>query len=124
MESSFEFAHDRLRVYQLAREFLAAAAEFVSSLPRSESGLRDQLRRAADSVLLNTAEGAGRSGGPDKARFYDYARGSGTECAAILDVFAIRGLASAERVEQARGVLHQIVSILTALARNARSRAG
>ena len=123
MESSFEFTHDRLRVYQLAREFLATAAELVGSLPRGETEIRDQLKRAADSVLLNTAEGAGRSSGPDEARFYDYARGSGTECAAILDVFAIRRLAPARRTEQARGILHQIVSILTVLARSARNRA-
>ena len=101
MESSFEFTHDRLRVYQLALEFLAAVAEFVGSLPRGESEIRDQLKRAADSVLLNTAEGA-----------------------AILDVFAIRTLAPSESVERARGILHQIVSILTVLARSARSRAG
>ena len=40
--------------------------------------------------MLNTAEGAGRTGAADKARFFAMARGSAMECAAILDVLRPR----------------------------------
>src|SRR5438034_11291886 len=81
---------ERLDVYRVAIEFQRFA---VSAVARgSNGGLRDQLDRASASIVLNIAEGAGRSSAPDKARFYAIARGSATECAAALDVLVARGL--------------------------------
>lgn len=40
------------------------------------------------SVVLNIAEGAGKTSKPDKRRYYLTARGSATESAALLDVCA------------------------------------
>jgi len=48
--------------------------------------LRDQLERASLGIVLNIAEGAGRRSAADKRRFYEMARGSATETAAITDV--------------------------------------
>ena len=70
-------AHDlTLRVYSVSREF-----------PRDEKfGLTSQLRRAAVSIELNTAEGAGRRTDKDFAHFLDHATGSATEveCALLI----------------------------------------
>lgn len=71
-----QFTHERLEAYQVAREFLALAHEIGTRLPRGAAPLADQLERAATSALLNTAEGAGRRAGREKARFFDTARGS------------------------------------------------
>jgi len=60
------------------------------------AALRDQLERASLSIVLNTAESAGRSSALDKARFVTIARGSATECAAILDVLLARGLTGSD----------------------------
>jgi four helix bundle protein len=45
----------------------------------------DQLKRAAFSIMLNIAEGAGRFTKPDKRNFYIISRGSAFECVAIFD---------------------------------------
>ena len=124
MENPKVFAHERLVAYTRTCEFLAHSASLLRDLPRGEAHLADQLRRAGDSVLLNLAEGAGRTAGREKAHFYDIARGSATECAAALAIVAIRGLAQHATVTAARSLLHEIVCMLTALARSARERTG
>jgi four helix bundle protein len=117
------FGHERLEAYRVAREFLALAQAVLDEMPRGSARLREQLADAAESVLLNTAEGAGRRSGADKARFFDYARGSAEECAAALDAMAIRRLAGRGRVEAGRALLHRAVRLLSGLARSARERA-
>ena len=119
MEMVVEFAHERLQAYGVAREFVAIAGELLAGLPRGESSLADQLRRASDSVLLNLAEGAGRRAGRDKARYFVIARGSATECVAILDILRLRQLADPARVGTGRALLHRLVCMLTALATRA-----
>ena len=124
MDDTKVFAHERLVVYRRTCEFLTDVAALLRGLPRGEAALADQLRRAGDSVLLNIAEGAGRFAGREKAHHYEIARGSAAECAAALDVLAIRDRARGPALERARGLLHEVVRMLTALARGARARAG
>jgi hypothetical protein len=50
----------KLDVYQRAIQFLAFASALVEELPRGNAERADQLIRAAESVLRNIAEGAGR----------------------------------------------------------------
>ena len=73
------FEHDRLDMYKAAIEFLALADTIAGALPRGRAYLVDQLRRAATSISLNIAEGAGEFAPADKARFYRMARRSATE---------------------------------------------
>ena len=119
MNLSVGFAHERLEAYAVAREFVGHVAALLAALPRGEAAIADQLKRAGDSTLLNLCEGAGRRAGRDKAHYYTIARGSGTECAAILDILVLRRLADPARVEVARGLLYRLVCMLTALARRA-----
>ena len=53
------FDHEKLDVYKVAIEFVALADDIVESLPRGRGYLADQLHRAATSIPLNIAEGAG-----------------------------------------------------------------
>ena len=48
--------------------------------------LKDQLLRAASSVVLNLAEGSGRSTRKDRVRFYSIAFGSLRETQSIIDM--------------------------------------
>jgi four helix bundle protein len=50
---------------------------------------RDQLYRAASSILLNIAEGAGKSSWREKKNFYTIARGSVQECVAIIQLLKV-----------------------------------
>ena len=48
--------------------------------------LRDQLNRAAQSIVLNLAEGNGRASKKDQRRFFTIALGSLRECQAALQL--------------------------------------
>jgi four helix bundle protein len=107
------FDHERLDVYLAAIEFLGIADKIASDLPRGRSYLADQLRRAALSVPLNIAEGAGEFSRKDKARIYRIALRSATECAAILDVCRALELNDISGLLDGRNLLLRIVSMLT-----------
>ena len=107
--------HERLRVYRVSLDFLTHAHALIADFPRGHSSLADQLSRAASSVCLNIAEGAGEFSALEKARFYRIARRSATECAAILDVCAVLRLHAEDRLATGRALLVEVVSILTAL---------
>ncbi len=86
-QGAFTMAHiDQLRVYQLARATCASAYRLAAGVP--DPALRDQIRRAAASVVLNIAEGRGRNSDADFARFLAMARGSNCELTAQL-AFAV-----------------------------------
>lgn len=82
-----DFEFQKWPVYQTALETAVEAYGICDELPReSATGLRDQLRRAVQSVPLNIAEGSSRYTARDKAQFFRIARGSVFECVAILDL--------------------------------------
>jgi len=103
---------ERLDSYRLALGFQLLSTQLA---PRNQPTLRTQLERASVSIVLNIAEGAGRRSPQDKARFYAMARGSATECAAILDLLRLRHLASEEVCRNGRSRLVRIVQMLTKL---------
>jgi four helix bundle protein len=105
---------ERLDCYRAAVEFQAIAACLVSS-SRRLGALRDQLDRASVSIVLNVAEGAGRRTARDKAHFFTIARGSATECAAVLDLLLARNLFTPSDHRHGRALLVRIVQMLTRL---------
>jgi four helix bundle protein len=111
-----QFSHERLDVYRTAVEWLVLADDCAGALPKGRGYLADQLRRAAASICLNIAEGAGEFAAADKARFYRMARRSATECAAILDGCRALRLLPAESLAAGRSLLWRIVAMLTAMA--------
>lgn len=103
----------RLDVYQRAIEFLALVGDIVGDLPKGHADRADQLVRAAESVVRNIAEGAGRWSEADCAKHYKIARGSAMECAASLDVMRIRNLVPPEQYDRGIRLLQAVVSMLT-----------
>ena len=87
-------------------------------MPPGRAHLKDPLDRAATSIVLNLAEGAGEFSPRDKARFYRMARRSAVESAAILDIVAQRRHAPAEKLARAQQLLVAIVSMLVRLVAN------
>ncbi len=118
------FDHDRLDVYQRALELLDFVDQIIEQMPPGRAHLKDQLDRAATSIILNVAEGAGEYSPADKHRFYRMARRSATESAAVLDIVRRRGHPSPELLQQARDLLIRIVSMLVRMSQGAnRARA-
>jgi four helix bundle protein len=111
---------ERLDVYGVALAFHEIATALAL---RADRIVRDQLRRASLSCVLNIAEGAGQRSLGQKRNLYGVARGSALECAAILDVLRIRGVASASEAANARGLLVRVVQMLTKLDRSLGLRA-
>jgi four helix bundle protein len=70
----------KLQVWERAHQLTLDVYEATRTLPRDELfGLRSQLRRASSSIPANIAEGCGRNGDMELARFLTIARGSVTE---------------------------------------------
>ena len=114
------FDHEKLEVYQLELAFIAWVTPLLTKVKQSGATTRtaeviDQLDRASLSALLNTAEGNGRRQRQTRAKFFDDARGSSSECAACLDALVAKKLCSAEEVTEGKELLLRIVSILTKL---------
>src|SRR6266496_4092054 len=69
-----------LKVWRKAHQLTLALYQITTSFPREEAyGLTSQIRRAASSVPSNIAEGCGREGDAELARFCIIARGSASE---------------------------------------------
>ena len=111
----FALDHERLEVYRVAVELHTLCCALLPS--RGSGVLRDQLERASLGVVLNIAEGAGRGSTADKRRFYDMARGSATESAAVLEVLRLRRLADPGRLVEARSLAIRVVQMLSRLMR-------
>ena len=116
-DAAMPFDHEKLDVYELAIDFVAQANQVIEGLPRGRGYLADQLQRAALSIVLNIAEGAGKFSGPDKAAFYARARGSAMESAAVLDVCARLELVPATVCGVKKATLRRVVQMLTKLVR-------
>lgn len=77
----------KLRVYAESVSLAKNCYSVSSGFPKEELyGLTAQLRRAAVSISANVAEGWGRGGKTEFARFIDIAMGSLNELLALLDI--------------------------------------
>ena len=105
--------HEKLHAYQEARNLLIC----VHDARIADGKLRDQALRAARSICLNIAEGAGRSSVPDKARMYSIARGETCEVVAALEIALLTR--SCAETPARRGALHAdaVYALLTGLIR-------
>ena len=112
------FDHEHLDVYRRALEALDLCDSILEQMPAGRAHLKDQLDRAATSVVLNIAEGAGEFSPDEKKRFYRIARRSATESAAILHVIARREQGPEKDIHEARALLARVVSMLVRMSRS------
>jgi four helix bundle protein len=119
MATTAQFDHEKLDVYKLELRFVTWVTELLRDSKESHSietrEFRDQLDRASLSMLLNTAEGNGKRASLMRAKFFDDARGSATECAACLDALVAKRVCGNERIGEGKGLLLRVVSILSKL---------
>jgi four helix bundle protein len=76
---------------------------------------KEQLLRASQSIPLNIAEGDGKPTEGERRRFFEIARGSTLEGAAIQDVLEVCGALSPSENANAKKLLDRMVAMLTRL---------
>ena len=70
----------KLKVWERAHQLTLAVYKTTKTFPKEEQyGLTGQIRRACSSIPANIAEGCGRSGNAELARFLSIALGSASE---------------------------------------------
>jgi len=74
---------------------------------------RDQWLRASQSIPLNIAEGNGKAAEADRRRYFEIARGSTLECAAIQDVLVVGNALDKEESKDQKGNLDRIAAMLS-----------
>jgi len=113
------FDHERLEVYKLQLQFIGWVTHLLEEMEQQGSRKTREVCRHLDegsvSVLLNIAEGNGKRQRQVRAKFFDDARGSATECAACLDGLVAKHACTTERVQPGKAMLERVVSMLTKL---------
>ena len=108
----FRFDVEKLDVFKVSVEFVRYARSREAWF-KGDADRKRQLWRAADSIALNIAEGAGRIAGREKLSFYRVALGSASECVAFLSLLQVGGRA----VREGRVLLARIGAMLTRMLR-------
>ena len=93
----------KINVYIRSRNIIGELAPMIEQVRKRDRNLADQLRRAAQSVVLNIAEARGNDAGNARARFAT-ACGSAKEVRAALHIasdWAYIDGAQAQRLDQA-----------------------
>jgi len=117
------FAHDRLDAYRVALQLFRGVEELVADFPRGHADLKDQLRRAASSVVRNIAEGANRVHARDKAARFTIARGECGETAASLEMAEVLGIVARVDSGRLRQLADRVAAMLMGLVRREHARA-
>jgi four helix bundle protein len=98
-----------LKIYPVMITMIGRLGGVLNAIERKDADLARQLRRAASSIALNTAEGSGSKGGIRNAR-YRTAYGSAKETRACLDVAEALGYCRVD--DEVRGELNRICTAL------------
>lgn len=110
------FDFEKMDVYKLSLKAIDGCLEIIDKMPRGNSNLADQLRRAISSVSLNISEGSGEFKPREKARFYRIALRSVSESGSILQIGYRLKIIDDSRYRDAYSLLTLIAKMLTKLA--------
>ena len=105
--SRIETTIGRFAAHELALRAAAAVFAAVKAVPRSSADLAEQARRAAASVPLNLAEGAGR-GGKDRVYHFRVAYGSVQEAHSAVRLLEVVGAVRSSRTKESLELLDRV----------------
>jgi four helix bundle protein len=98
------FRFEGLEIFHAAVDFSARVHEMVKKFPSEERfDLTSQARRAANSIVLNIAEGSGRRTKKDFSHFLDMAIGSTFETVACFFIAERQSYISKQDLEKIKG---------------------
>ena len=103
-------------VYEKARSVVRELAPLLHAIREHDRSLADQLKRAAQSVVLNIAEGRGSDAGNARARF-STACGSAKEVRAALNVASDWGYVETQMATSLDERLDEVCAITWCLGR-------
>jgi four helix bundle protein len=81
-------------------------------------GLRDQIQRAAVSIMSNIAEGFDRTHKAEKLQFYRVARASAGEVRSLLYILSDRQYGNPELIQSAQELADELGKIIQGLIRS------
>lgn len=112
----------QLKVWQKSHELVLTLYRITASFPRTETyGLTSQIRRAACSIPSNLAEGCGRNGEAELARFCDIAKGSASELEYQILLARDLNLIQPDDYEQLTQQIAEIKRMLTVFVKKLRA---
>lgn len=101
--------------YRLSIGYVAWVYEKAKGLAGVHRPARDQWLRASQSIPLNIAEGNGKTGDADRRRYFEIARGSVLECAAIQDVLVVGNALDESESRSRKDELDRMAAMLSRL---------
>lgn len=105
-----------LKVYQKALLFTKLVRVATKKFPKEELFiLTSQFKRAADSIVLNIAEGAGNTSKKEFSHFLDYSIRSGFECLGCLDIALENEFVTKNVYDEIAFAVNEIVAMLYGL---------
>jgi len=110
------FKFEKLRVWNLALELSADVSKMAESFPNNEKCvLVPQIRRAADSVALNIAEGSTGQFNKEFSRFLGIALRSAIEVVSYLHIGRKREVVSESEFQIFYGRIEELIKMIQAL---------
>ncbi len=104
----------KLKVWQKSHRLTLATYKATATFPREEIyGLTNQIRRSCASISANIAEGCGRSGEIELARFLQIGMGSASELEYHLLLAHDLGFLKTSTYEQLNGEVSEVKRMLT-----------
>jgi len=107
--------HDRVEVYQQALDFAARAYVVLEGAEAERFYLRDQLDRKSAILPQLVAQALATPDMTQRRALYLRARQALTDCAAILDILAERGIVKPDVLAPARALALELLDQLLAL---------
>lgn len=112
-----------LTVWQKAHQLTLDVFEETTKFPHDERfGLTTQVRRAAVSIAMNIAHGAGKAERHEFVRYLQNAHGLGSELEYLLLVARDLELINATRYEKLQASLLEVKKMITGLAKRVMSQ--
>ncbi|HWH64334.1 MAG TPA: four helix bundle protein [Ginsengibacter sp.] len=107
------FKFEKLQIWQLAVDLSYEIHEMTRTFPKEELFiLTSQIKRAADSISLNIAEGSTGQSNPEQKKFIGYAQRSALEVVGCLYLGKRRGLVTNDQFKSKYDSLDKLVAMI------------
>lgn len=111
--------HKKLEVWAKSLLLIKEIYKLTDKLPKEENyGLTIQMRRAVVSVASNLSEGASRTSGKERKRFYEISRSSLVELDTQMEITLLLNYLSLGDLRYASQMINEVFAMLTVLKAN------